>query len=129
MYAYHLKLDYFSTECTYSPNGMKFNHYIKLIIHFILLYSTYLAYRGYARVFLKDLERVRESSILDIIYSGEQFEKKDKELDDKIGKVKKKKLIELGKCVKCGYISSMKLCKACVLLDGLNKGLPLLRIE
>ncbi|GJJ73985.1 cytoplasmic tRNA 2-thiolation protein 1 [Entomortierella parvispora] len=34
MYAYFKKLDYFSTECIYSPN----------------------AYRGYARVFLKDLE-------------------------------------------------------------------------
>lgn len=43
------KLDYFSTECTYSPT----------------------AYRGHARALVKDLERVRPSSILDIIYSGE----------------------------------------------------------
>ncbi|XP_069942059.1 cytoplasmic tRNA 2-thiolation protein 1 isoform X5 [Cherax quadricarinatus] len=48
MYAYFKKLDYFSTECIYSPN----------------------AYRGYARAFLKDLEKIRPTSIIDIIHSG-----------------------------------------------------------
>lgn len=52
MYAYFKKLDYFSTECIYSPN----------------------AYRGYARAFLKDLEAVRPCAIMDIIHSGEAFE-------------------------------------------------------
>lgn len=52
MYAYFKKLDYFSTECIYSPN----------------------AYRGYARTFLKDLEAIRPSAILDIIKAGETFE-------------------------------------------------------
>ena len=51
MYAYFKKLDYFSTECVYSPN----------------------AYRGHARTFLKDLERIRPSSIIDIIHSGLEF--------------------------------------------------------
>jgi cytoplasmic tRNA 2-thiolation protein 1 len=49
MYAYFKKLDYFSTECIYSPN----------------------AYRGYARAFIKDLEAIRPSTIIDIIHSGE----------------------------------------------------------
>lgn len=31
-------------------------------------------------------------------------------------------------CERCGYISSNKLCKACILLEGLNKGLPKLGI-
>lgn len=31
------------------------------------------AYRGHARVFIKDLEAVRPSAILDIIRSGESF--------------------------------------------------------
>lgn len=31
------------------------------------------AYRGYARIFLKDLEAVRPSAIIDIIRSGESF--------------------------------------------------------
>ena len=51
-YAYFKKLDYFSTECKYSPD----------------------AYRGHARAFLKDLEAVRPSAIIDIIHSGEAFE-------------------------------------------------------
>ena len=51
-YAYFKKLDYFSTECIYSPD----------------------AYRGHARVFLKDLESARPSAIIDIIHSGEAFE-------------------------------------------------------
>jgi cytoplasmic tRNA 2-thiolation protein 1 len=42
MYAHFGKLDYFSTECKYSP----------------------FAYRGYAREFLKQLEAAKPSSIL-----------------------------------------------------------------
>lgn len=52
MYAYFKKLDYFSTECIYSPD----------------------AYRGHARIFLKNLEAARPSAIIDIIHSGEAFE-------------------------------------------------------
>lgn len=48
MYAYYKKLDYFSTECIYSPN----------------------AYRGHVRTLIKDLERIKPSSIVDIIHSG-----------------------------------------------------------
>lgn len=33
-----------------------------------------------------------------------------------------------GKCTKCGYISSQELCKACILLQGLNKGRPRLAV-
>jgi len=51
-YAYFKKLDYFSTECIYSPD----------------------AYRGHARGFLKDLEKERPSAIIDIIHSGEAFQ-------------------------------------------------------
>ncbi|GLT31330.1 hypothetical protein SLA2020_060730 [Shorea laevis] len=35
---------------------------------------------------------------------------------------------EQGTCERCGYISSQKWCKACVLLEGLNQGLPKLGI-
>ncbi|CAK9207150.1 unnamed protein product [Sphagnum jensenii] len=94
-YAYYKKLDYFSTECTYSPN----------------------AYRGYAREFIKDLESIRPRAILDIIKSGESFRF-----------ALTTKMPEQGTCEKCGYISSQKWCKACVLLDGLNRGLPRLGI-
>lgn len=95
MYAYFKKLDYFSTECIYSPN----------------------AYRGFAREFIKDLERMRPRAILDIIRSGEDFRISTST-----------KMPEQGICERCGYISSQKWCKACVLLEGLNRGLPKLGI-
>ncbi|MBN3306831.1 CTU1 protein, partial [Amia calva] len=95
LYAYFNKLDYFSTECIYSPN----------------------AYRGHARAFLKDLEAVRPSSIVDVIHSGEN-------LCVGVGV----RMPVQGNCTRCGYISSQKLCKACVLLEGLNRGLPKLGI-
>lgn len=91
MYAYFKKLDYFSTECIYSPN----------------------AYRGFAREFLKDLEKVRPSAIIDIIHAGESMCFKS---DTMI------KSPQLMTCLKCGYMSSNKICKACTLLEGLNQG-------
>ncbi|RWS01820.1 cytoplasmic tRNA 2-thiolation protein 1-like protein [Dinothrombium tinctorium] len=95
MYAYFKKLDYFSTECTYSPNS----------------------YRGHVRTYLKDIESIRPSAILDIIYSGETLAIKEGV-----------KLPVQGVCSRCGYISSQNICKACVMLEGLNKGLPKLGI-
>lgn len=95
LYAYFKKLDYFSTECIYSPN----------------------AYRGHARSFLKDLESVRPSAIMDVIHSGENLSVRDDV-----------RMPVQGTCGRCGYISSQTLCKACVLLEGLNRGLPRLGI-
>jgi len=37
-------------------------------------------------------------------------------------------LPERGTCFRCGFVSSQKLCKACLLLEGLNRGLPRLGI-
>jgi cytoplasmic tRNA 2-thiolation protein 1 len=51
LYAHHKKLDYFSTECVYSPE----------------------AFRGTARGLIKNLEKVRPSAILDIVRSGEDM--------------------------------------------------------
>lgn len=132
MYAYFKKLDYFSTECIYSPN----------------------AYRGHARVFLKDLEAVRRTAIVgtksllsemrssvirlefdievvnidsfllflvDIIHSGEA-------LSASVQANESTKLPTMANCTRCGYISSNELCKACLLLEGLNRGLPQLGI-
>ena len=95
MYAYFKKLDYFSTECVYSPN----------------------AYRGHARAFLKDLESIRSSVIIDIIFSGDTLLVKEDV-----------KMPVQGTCKRCGYISSQELCKACLLLEGLNRGLPRLGV-
>lgn len=101
MYAYFKRLDYFSTECIYSPN----------------------AYRGHARAFLKDLEALRPAAILDIIRSGEAFLAEENVVGSTTtaGGVVVRKPVQRT-CERCGYISSNKLCKACVLLDGLNSG-------
>mmetsp|Transcript_5192 Transcript_5192/g.3645 ORF Transcript_5192/g.3645 Transcript_5192/m.3645 type:complete len:301 (+) Transcript_5192:107-1009(+) len=90
MYAHFKKLDYFTTECIYSPN----------------------AYRGYVREIIKDLEAVRPSTIIDIIHSAESLN-----IDTSNVKMPTKM-----NCTRCGFVSSNELCKACVLLDGLNKG-------
>ncbi|KAK1232797.1 cytosolic thiouridylase subunit Ctu1 [Marasmius sp. AFHP31] len=92
MYAYFKKLDYFSTECIYSPD----------------------AYRGHARTFLKDLEAARPSAIIDIIHSGEAFEVRE---EVKAGQKAQQT------CKRCGYMSSNDLCKACTLLEGLERGM------
>ncbi|CAA9989199.1 PP-loop family protein, putative [Plasmodium knowlesi strain H] len=51
LYAFYKKLDYFSTECTYSPNS----------------------FRGNLRSFIKDLEMINPQFILNIIHSSEFF--------------------------------------------------------
>lgn len=179
LYAYHKKLDYFSTECIYSPE----------------------AFRGSARTLIKDLEKIRPSSILDIVKSGEdmarlvppeisgstscggednsqttgcgsangrssggemadmeqrlaqneaaaaneteiQLPSSRKDIPDvarangvvsthdkKRGPRKKVVKQVMGQCENCGYLSSQKICKACMLLEGLNKNRPRQTIE
>lgn len=182
LYAYHKKLDYFSTECIYSPE----------------------AFRGSARSLIKNLEKVRPSAILDVVRSGEDMARlvpgatqsscrcegkaasqETPTDEDNIGgcgsangrtnggemAAMEKQLREneaaeaagleteitikkvesqhhdkpnptngqhkaagaslpirlkqkLGTCEKCGYMSSQKLCQACMLLEGLNKNRP-----
>ncbi|KAJ9608666.1 cytosolic thiouridylase subunit Ctu1 [Cladophialophora chaetospira] len=167
LYAHHKKLDYFSTECIYSPE----------------------AFRGSARTLIKDLEKIRPSSILDIVKSGEdmaalvppevagsvncvaeaetngcgsrnedgdsmvQMERilvandaaAEREIEvtlpasntsaqpsihDKKQRGRRKITKQvMGQCERCGYLSSQKVCKACSLLEGLNKNRPHTTIE
>ncbi|KAJ6119340.1 Cytoplasmic tRNA 2-thiolation protein 1 [Penicillium sp. IBT 18751x] len=169
LYAHHRQLDYFSTECIYSPE----------------------AFRGSARTLIKDLEKIRPSSILDIVKSGEDMaalvpgeantngktcrskataddeaeaggcgsqngrssggemaametqlaenesaESRETEIQlpqqPKPGIAKTQKPIKkqvMGHCERCGYISSQRVCKACTLLDGLNRNRPKTAIE
>ncbi|KAK0174459.1 hypothetical protein PV327_010226 [Microctonus hyperodae] len=95
MYAYFKKLIYFSTECVFAPN----------------------AYRGHARTYLKNLEKIRSTSIIDIIHSGERLQIKESI-----------KMPVRRNCSRCGFVSSQEICKACILLEGLNRGLPKLGI-
>lgn len=164
LYAHHRQLDYFSTECIYSPE----------------------AFRGSARTLIKDLEKIRPSSILDIVKSGEdmaalvpkQVTQSDKpamsaeeesaggcgsqngrssggemaamekqlaeneaagsrETEVKLSNgqnrpAKTNKAIKkqtMGHCERCGYMSSQRICKACMLLEGLNRNRPKTAIE
>lgn len=118
LYAYFKQLTYFSTECIYSPN----------------------AYRGYARAYLKDLESIRPSAIIDIIHSGEGFKvgwkAEPSSKTSSNGKAQPSSTISKGAtrqvqqtCKRCGYLSSNELCKACVLLEGLNKGVANMGIK
>lgn len=190
LYAHHKNLDYFSTECIYSPE----------------------AFRGSARALIKNLERIRPSAILDVVRSGEDMARLvpgsdegcggacssnvpvaeeeeggcgssqgrtvggdmarveaqlsqneaagEQNLEVEItsksingvnkqharhdsaavplanGKKGKKGITQkktskqvMGQCKKCGYLSSQEICKACVLLEGLNKARPKNKIE
>ena len=185
LYAHHKSLEYFCTECIYSPE----------------------AFRGSARALIKDLERIRPASILDIVKSGEDMAKQvpmaneaysgcksngqisaadaeedsiggcgssngrtsggemaavEKELQQseeaecmqieteitsfqkvngnkaaklpsgtKVSRLKFQKTAaqKLGQCLRCGYISSQPICKACVLLENLNKNRPKMNVS
>lgn len=130
LYAHYKKLDYFSTECTYAPE----------------------AFRGTTRELLKSLEAIRPSCIMDIIYSGEHLvlapkkkrnttqyknKKKVSELskeqeinaDGSVVIGKKKEFKDGNRCEKCGYLSSNNICKACMLLAGLEMNRAKVSIE
>uniref|UniRef100_A0A7S4P0L7 Cytoplasmic tRNA 2-thiolation protein 1 n=1 Tax=Paramoeba aestuarina TaxID=180227 RepID=A0A7S4P0L7_9EUKA len=85
LYAHFKRLDYFSTECSYAPGS----------------------FRGYARTYLKELERVKPTIILDVIHSGET-----------IAFQKNTKMPKMRQCSRCGFLSSMELCKG----DGGSNG-------
>lgn len=113
MYAYFRKLIYFSTECVFAPN----------------------AYRGHARALLKDLEKIDPSVIMNIIQSGflvclffSGIFLQRCVLGESLKVKETANMPTLTKCTRCGYVSSQEICKACVLLEGLNKGLPRLGI-
>lgn len=128
LYAHYKKLDYFSTECTYAPE----------------------AFRGTARILLKNLESVRPSCIIDIIHSGEHFKLKSKKIrttlvnnpnkkqEKQQHKVKEMEIrsdgsVSLAKdgntCERCGYLSMNRICKACILIEGLEANKPKIEIS
>jgi len=93
MYAHYKKLKYHSTECLYSPN----------------------AYRGYVRELIKEMEAQRATSIIDIIHSAEKWKIKEESESNRI-----KNQVKMD-CIHCGFITSNKVCKACILLEKLQK--------
>ena len=107
LYAKYKNLEYFSTECTYAPD----------------------AYRGHARHLLRSMELKRRHVALDIIRSGEAIaaqiiagqQSKNENLEDESVN-SKTQISQRSSCQNCGFISSTPICRACVMLKGLNSG-------
>lgn len=99
LYAHFKKLDYFTTECTYSKE----------------------AFRGNARTLIKELEAIRPRCIQDILYSGEHLPGAQSVAGSSVNSAAAT-LPPQHLCKRCGYIASQELCRACVLLDSLNQG-------
>uniref|UniRef100_A0A1I7VDY5 Cytoplasmic tRNA 2-thiolation protein 1 n=1 Tax=Loa loa TaxID=7209 RepID=A0A1I7VDY5_LOALO len=66
------------------------------------------SFRNYVRMYVKKLERLQPKAILDLIKSGEAISARSDV-----------SLPRPTKCERCGCMSSQKLCKACLLLQGL----------
>ncbi|XP_037949397.1 cytoplasmic tRNA 2-thiolation protein 1-like [Teleopsis dalmanni] len=101
----------------YEKEIVMYAHYKKLVYFSTECVFAPNAYRGHARELLKDMEKVDPEAILNIIHSGEQMR-----FNDFV------KQPTRGKCDRCGFLSSQQPCKACTLLEGLNRGLPKLGI-
>ncbi|CAG9095738.1 unnamed protein product [Plutella xylostella] len=101
----------------YEKEIVMYAHYKKLVYFSTECVFAPNAYRGHARALLKDMEKIQPTCIMDIIYSGETMAIKEEV-----------SLPKQGVCVRCNFVSSQAVCKACVLLEGLNKGLPRLGV-
>lgn len=66
------------------------------------------------------VQATRPRAIVDLIHSAENF---------RIELGSEGNLPQPRKCERCGYICSQSVCKACQLLEGLNKGLPSMGIS
>ncbi|NXA57125.1 CTU1 protein, partial [Nothocercus julius] len=75
------------------------------------------AYRGHARTLLKELEATRASAVAALGHSG-RFLAVREQVATKA----------LRACSQCGFAASQPLCKACVLLASLERGLPRLAL-
>ena len=74
---------------------------------------------------LLDNEHAQENEI-DITLHGQKHDRNCKN-NSRMSKKLPKQL--MGKCKRCGYLSSQDICKACMLLEGLNKNKPKTQIE
>ncbi|KAI3379959.1 hypothetical protein SNEBB_002673 [Seison nebaliae] len=89
MYAHLRRLLYFTTECIYSP----------------------LAFRGYVRSLIKQMEMFDPKSIINIIHSAEQLSFANHQTNQRT----------LSSCERCGEFTSQSICQACLLIDRLEK--------
>lgn len=162
LYAYFKKLDYFSTECIYSPQAYRCGRDCRHLMTVAQPFALFLSAEGTLEHFSKIWSRFGRALSLvggivtdtlvdthfvalslispDIIHSGEALAVKDAAHKTAPGtshhqplcafpKPPPASLLSLqGICGRCGYISSSDLCKACLLLEGLNKGVAHLAV-
>lgn len=102
-------------RCCYEKEIVMYAYFNKLDYFSTECVYAPFAARGFARDFVKDLEAARPSAILGLLRSAETMRFEQRSMAG---------LPQPGKCGRCGYISSQPVCKACVLLEGLNRGLP-----
>ena len=95
---------------TYEKEIVMYAHYCKLDYFCAECIYAVGAYRGNVRSLIKDLELERPQSLIDIIHSGEFFK-----IEENI------KQRDCLKCINCGNVCSNQKCKACLLLEKLNK--------
>lgn len=95
---------------TYEKEIVMYAYYKKLTYFATECIYSPEAFRGHARQFIKDVEMVRSRSILDTILSAETFR-----ADDSLSRKQ-----TLGSCIRCGYMTSQELCKACLLKESLE---------
>ncbi|KAJ3438185.1 cytoplasmic tRNA 2-thiolation protein [Anaeramoeba flamelloides] len=103
----------------YQEEIVKYAFLKKLDYHSVECPYAINAQRGLPRVYLNQLDRVASWSVLGFIKSNEQLQ---------INEKKKKKLIA-KKCIKCGFLTSQKLCQACVLRQTLEDSFSKLKIK
>jgi cytoplasmic tRNA 2-thiolation protein 1 len=111
LYAHFKRLEYFTTECTYSKE----------------------AFRGHARGLLKALEAVRPCTVADIVHAGSQLlppgpppgARAPVANDDAASAVTTATTTAsvrgpAQRCTRCGYLSSRPVCRACTLVASLH---------
>ncbi|KAJ8680039.1 hypothetical protein QAD02_015826 [Eretmocerus hayati] len=101
----------------YEKEIVMYAHFKKLVYFSTECIYSPQAYRGYAREIVKELERIRPHYIIDIIQSGEIMKPRGH-----------MKFPRRQNCTRCGFVASQEICKACVLLEGLNTGNPRLGV-
>ncbi|EEA05069.1 PP-loop family protein [Cryptosporidium muris RN66] len=104
LYAYYSNLRYFSTECKYSVD----------------------AYRGFAREFIRQIEGIKCKYVTNFIRAAENFNiaaiNRDKsstnENKNNLPRIYAQQVVQ--RCTLCGYMSSARVCKGCLLLETLR---------
>ncbi|KAH3674630.1 hypothetical protein WICMUC_003176 [Wickerhamomyces mucosus] len=138
LYAHYKKLDYFSTECSYAPEAfrgtarelMKNLEAIRPSCIIDIIHSG-------ENLVLKEKkikQQFRKTSPKKVINNenDKHHDNKHNEIEirpDGSVSLNKGGFIDGNRCERCGYLSSNKICKACILLEGLEANRAKIRLD